>query len=162
MLFRSMMPLIVDSEKERYIKRLENFSKKKKQSNELHVDETYDKITKEKNDALYLFFIRKLETKPYDAIFGGQLKVLKNGEDQFEKLTLEEQVEVLLNILSVFQTGRTTGCDLKALGGVGQAAIFTTNSKLSNWKKSFKDVRIVDISAAGLHRKVSQNLLELL
>lgn len=162
LVFGSMMPLIVDGEKERYIKRLESFSKKKKQSNELHVEETYDKITKEENSSMYSFFENKLETKPYDEIFGGQLKVLKNGEDQFEKLTLEEQVEVLLNILSVFQTGRTTGCDLKALGGVGQAAIFTTSSKLSNWKKSYKDVRIIDISAAGLHRKVSQNLLELL
>lgn len=162
LVFGSMMPLIVDGEKERYIKRLESFSKKKKQSKELYVEETYDKITKAENSSMYSFLKSKLETKPYNEIFGGQLKVLRNGEDQFEKLTLEEQVEVLLNILSVFQTGRTTGCDLKALGGVGQAAIFTTSSKLSNWKKSYKDVRIIDISAAGLHRKVSQNLLELL
>ena len=162
LVFGSVMPLIVDGEKERYIKRLESFSKKKKQSKELYVEETYDKITKAENSSMYSFLKSKLETKPYNEIFGGQLKVLRNGEDQFEKLTLEEQVEVLLNILSVFQTGRTTGCDLKALGGVGQAAIFTTSSKLSNWKKSYKDVRIIDISAAGLHRKVSQNLLELL
>ena len=103
-----------------------------------------------------------MATKPYDAIFGNQLKVLEKGRDQFEKLTLEEQVEVLLNILSIFQTGRTTGCDLKALGGAEQAAIFTTNSKLSNWKKTYKEIRIIDISVAGLHRKASQNLLELL
>ena len=77
-------------------------------------------------------------------------------------MNLEQQVDTLLNVLSIFKTGRTTGCDLKALGGAGQAGIFTENSKLSNWKKSYKDVRIVDISAAGLHRKISQNLLELL
>lgn len=162
LLFRSMMPLIVNSEKERYIKRLESFSKKKKQSTLLHVDEKYDKIIKEENSALYSFFVHKLETKPYDVIFGNQLKVLQDGENKFEKLTLEEQVETLLNVLSIFQTGRTTGCDLKVLGGVGQAAIFTGSSKLSNWKKAYEDVRIVDISAAGLHRKMSQNLLELL
>ena len=157
-----MMPLIVDSKKEIYIKHLENFSKKKKQNHELQVEEKYDKITKEENSFLYLFFESKLKTKPYETIFGGQLEVLKNGKDQFERLALETQVEVLLNILSVFQTGRTTGCDLKEIGGAGHAAVFTISSKLSNWKKAYKDVRIVDISAAGLHRKVSQNLLELL
>ena len=160
--FGSMMPLLVDSKKDRYIKRLENFSNKKKQSNELCVDETYDKITKEENSELYSFLANKLEKNPYRAIFGSQSKVLQAGKSKFENLKLEEQVETLLNILSIFRTGRTTGCDLKALGGVGQAAIFTGSSKLSNWKKSYTDVRMVDVSASGLHRKVSQNLLELL
>lgn len=160
--FGSMMPLLVDREKETYIKRLESFSKRKQQSTVLLVDETYDKITKEKNRELFSFFSNKLKEKPFCIVFGSQLQVLQSGEKVFEKLTLEKQVEILLNILSIFQTGRTTGCDLKILGGVGQAAIFTGSSKLSNWTKSYKDVRIVDISAAGLHRKISQNLLELL
>ena len=160
--FGSMMPLLVDREKETYIKRLESFSKRKQQSTALLVDETYDKITKEKNRELFSFFSNKLKEKPFCIVFGSQLQVLQSGEKVFEKLTLEKQVEILLNILSIFQTGRTTGCDLKILGGVGQAAIFTGSSKLSNWTKSYKDVRIVDISAAGLHRKISQNLLELL
>lgn len=99
---------------------------------------------------------------PYCLIFGSQLQVLHDKENEFENLKLEQQVETLLNVLFIFKTGRTTGCDLKALGGAGQAGIFTESSKLSNWKKSYKDVRIVDISAAGLHRKISQNLLELL
>lgn len=160
--FGSMMPLLVDREKETYIKRLESFSKRKQQSTALLVDETYDKITKEKNRELFSFFSNKLKEKPFCTVFGSQLQVLQSGEKVFEKLTLEKQVEILLNILSIFQTGRTTGCDLKILGGVGQAAIFTGSSKLSNWTKFYKDVRIVDISAAGLHRKISQNLLELL
>ena len=162
LVFGSMMPLIVDSEKERYIKRLESFSKKKKQSKELYVEETYDKITKAENSSMYSFFESKLKIKPYGAIFGDQLKVLEKGEDQFEKLTLEEQVEALLNILSVFQTGRTTGCDLRLIGGGATVGRMYNNAKLSNWKKSYRDVRIIDISAAGLHRKISQNLLELL
>lgn len=160
--FGSMMPLFVDGKKEQYIKRLESFSKKKKQNNSLLVDEVYDKITKEENRELFLFLTNKVEEEPYCLIFGSQLQVLHDKENEFENLNLEQQVETLLNLLSIFKTGRTTGCDLKLLGGAGQAGIFTESSKLSNWKKSYKDVRIVDISAAGLHRKTSQNLLELL
>ena len=162
LVFGSMMPLFVDNKKESYIKRLESFAKKKKQNNSLLVDEVYDKITKEENGELFLFLTSKVKEKPYCLIFGSQLQVLHDKEKEFENLNLEQQVDTLLNVLSIFKTGRTTGCDLKALGGAGQAGIFTENSKLSNWKKSYKDVRIVDISAAGLHRKISQNLLELL
>lgn len=162
LVFGSMMPLFVNNKKEIYIKRLESFSKKKKQNNFLFVDEVYDKITKEENRELFLFLTNKVEEEPYCLIFGSQLQVLHDKENEFENLNLEQQVETLLNLLSIFKTGRTTGCDLKLLGGAGQAGIFTESSKLSNWKKSYKDVRIVDISAAGLHRKTSQNLLELL
>lgn len=160
--FGSMMPLFVAGKKEQYIKRLESFYKKKKQNNSLLVDEVYDKITKEENRELFLFLTNKVKEMPYCLIFGSQLQVLHDKENEFKNLKLEQQVETLLNVLSIFKTGRTTGCDLKALGGARQAGIFTESSKLSNWKKSYKDVRIVDISAAGLHRKISQNLLELL
>lgn len=162
LVFGSMMPLFVDNKKESYIKRLESFAKKKKQNNSLLVDEVYDKITKEENRELFLFLTNKVKEMPYCLIFGSQLQVLHDKENEFENLKLEQQVETLLSVLFIFKTGRTTGCDLKALGGAGQAGIFTESSKLSNWKKSYKDVRIVDISAAGLHRKISQNLLELL
>ena len=57
---------------------------------------------------------------------------MRNGSEGIP----EERVKVLLNVLSIFQTGRTTGCDLKVLGGVGQAAIFGVSSKLYNWFES--------------------------
>ena len=161
-LLSSMMSLIMDEEKEKYVKKLENFDKKKKENNTIKVNEKYDGILKEKNKALYLYFAEKLKEKPYNIVFSGQFEVLNKGKNKFEKMTMEDQVEVLLNILSIFRTGRTPGCDLRAIGGVGKAAVVTNNSKFSNWKKSYSDVRIIDISAAGLHEKVSENILELL
>lgn len=162
LVFGSMMPLFVDSKKESYIKRLESFSKKKKQNKALLVDEVYDKITKEENCELFLFLTNKVKETPYCSIFGSKLQVLHNKENEFKNLKLEQQVDTLLNVISIFKTGRTTGCDLKVFGGSLNSGIFTEDSKISNWKKSYKDVRIVDVSAAGLHRKISQNLLELL
>ena len=36
------------------------------------------------------------------------------------------------------------------------------SSSLSNWKKKYRDVRMIDRSAAGLFESTSENLLELL
>ena len=49
----SMMPLILSSEWEQYVKRLESFSAKKEKNKNLTVNAEYDKITRDKNIALY-------------------------------------------------------------------------------------------------------------
>lgn len=162
LVLNSMVPLILDLEKEKYIKRLENFEKKKSENPKIKVDAIYDKITSEGNADLYSFFETKLGNKPFVTVFGNQKDVVESGRDKFKKLNLEDQVRVLLNLLYVFRTGRTSGCDLKLIGGAGNAAVFTASSKLSNWSKTYRNVQIIDISPAGLHKQVSQNLLELL
>lgn len=161
-LLSSMMSMVMDAEKESYVKLLENFVKKRNENSSVTVNEKYDGITKVQNNRVYEFFESKLKASLYKIAFGGQGEVLEVGKDKFEKLSLEEQAEALLNILSIFTTGRTPGCNLKLIGGAGKAAVFTNSSKLSNWKKSYQDVRIIDVSAAGLHKKQSENILELL
>ena len=68
----------------------------------------------------------------------------------------------LMQILQLF--GRmTVGCDLTGIGGAGRAASTVGFSAyISNWKKNYSDVRIIDSSASGLHERVSENLLELM
>lgn len=161
-LLSSMMSLAMDKEKEQYVKRLENFDKKIKVNSSIKVDEKYDALTREENDELYLYLAGKLTSNPYNIVFGGQLELLQSGKSIFEKLSIEEQVATLLSILSIFKTGRTIGCDLKVINGGGKVAALKNSTKLSNWKKSYSDVRIIDVSPAGLHKKVSENILELL
>lgn len=84
------------------------------------------------------------------------------GRDAFIALSLEEQTMALLNILLLFKTSRSGGVDLSAVGGKSEVGDVKRSSKLSNWKKNFKDVRIVDVSPAGLHEQTSANLLDLL
>ena len=59
--------------------------------------------------------------------------------------------------------GRSSqGIDLTPIGGVKSAGVPFLSSALSNWKKLYADVRIVDPSPAGLFERASVNLLTLL
>lgn len=160
--FTSLMPLIVDEIKERYLKALEEFSKKKQLNEKICVDEEYDGISREKNEELYLFFKRKVETYPYNKAFGSQQEILEKGYERFSDLSIEEQAIFLLKLLEIFKTGRTGGCDLTAIGGKKGVGEYTNSSMLSNWRKRFSDVRIIDESASGLYRFSTENILEYL
>ena len=70
-------------------------------------------------------------------------------------------MQALCGIVSLF--GRNgQGADLRLIGGAGKAGVSMLSSAVSNWKKYYSDVRIIDQSAAGLYEKQSVNLLELL
>lgn len=67
-----------------------------------------------------------------------------------------------MNIQTVF--GRmTSGCDLSLIGGSSNSgATVNFSSTISNWKKLYSDVRIIDQSPSGIWEKRSENILELL
>ena len=67
---------------------------------------------------------------------------------------------VLLSILGLF--GRANKADLSEIGGAPSAGVAALSSSISNWKKNYTDVRIVDRSASGLFETVSDNILDLL
>ena len=75
-------------------------------------------------------------------------------------LSPDEQADVLLQIQGLFC--RANKADLTAIGGVASAGSATLSYSLSNWKKNYTDVRIIDQSASGLFEKSSENLLDLL
>ena len=145
-----------------YLKKLEMFVEKLGKNPNYQYDETYDKVSKEKNLELYDIYIDKLEHSIYQKRINSPVKTLINGKTKFVELDIEEQAKVLLNIQQVF--GRMTGgCDIRTIGGgKNSAATNTLNVNISNWKKNYSDVRIIDSSVSGLWEKQSQNLLELL
>ncbi|MBR6535212.1 MAG: hypothetical protein IKT65_06495, partial [Clostridia bacterium] len=156
-----MESLKVGTEFETYIKKLESFSNKKKKNSNIVYSERYDEISSEKNIALYDLFIEKLQNSLYAKRPANPSDALINGKERFEKLSPPEQAEVLLQILGLF--GRAKNADLSAIGGVSTAGVATLSSNISNWKKNYTDVRIIDASASGLFEKVSDvNLLDLL
>lgn len=164
LLMTSMVPLGVISEQEQYIKRLESFCSKKQKNTKLVLNEKYDKITVLENQKLYDFFEGKIIQKPFKNAAFAQIvaEILRTGRIEFSKLSVEDQVMVLLQILSVFATGRKGGCDLSFIGGKKKTADFVISSKFTNLRERFSDIRLIEMSASGLHEKQSQNLLELL
>lgn len=145
-----------------YIKRLEKFVEKRNENTNLKYDEKYDQISKDKNLDLYNLYIRKYGYSIYKKRVNSPVEVLVKGKERFVKLDVYDQAQVLLNIHQTF--GRLSGgCDLTAIGGVKNAAVTTISTNISNWKKNYKDVRLIDSSVTGLWEKQSdKNILELL
>lgn len=145
---------------EAYVKRLESFDNKAKKNTNIVFSEKYDGITKEKNIALYDHYIQKLQIKPYSLRPNNPCNILVKGREKFTSLSHVEQIRVLLSVQGLF--GRAIKADLSAIGGAAASGVTTLSSSLSNWKKNYTDVRIIDQSASGLFETVSENLLDLL
>ena len=156
------MPFISDYNINLYIKHLEQFDEKCKKNKNFIYKKEYDKVSAEENLSLYDLYIDKLKNSIYSKRPNNPVETLEKGRDKFISLGIKEQASALLSIHQVF--GRVSGgCDLQLVGGAGTAAATKSfHANVSNWKKNYSDVRIIDSSATGLWEKVSDNLLELL
>ena len=145
-----------------YLKKLEKIVEKVKNNKNYIYSEEYDIVSSEINEKLYDLYINKLEKSIYSKRVNNPLKILLDGKSDFVLLGVVDQAKVLINIHQVF--GRTTGgCDLSLIKGKAKsAATVSFSSSISNWKKYYKDVRIIDSSVSGLWQKTSNiNLLDL-
>lgn len=147
-IFAPMTPLILGAEAEEYIKKLDSFLKKRSVNPSIHLEEAYDEISAQKNLELYDKLTEKLAASPFRKLPASAklYKELSSGRNEFQCLALQEQVAFLSDRIAFFQRQKS-----KVL-----------SATLSNWKKNYSDVRIIDSSPAGLHETRSQNLLELL
>lgn len=145
-----------------YLKKLEAVSEKIVRNPKYVYSEYFDKITKEKNMELYDLYLEKLKNSIYSKRINNPVATVESGREKFASLEIKDQVITLLNLNRVF--GRMSGgCDLRLIGGKEKsAATVSFSATVSNWKKSYSDVRIIDQSASGLWEKKSDNILELL
>lgn len=162
-LLKSLAPIKLSAHFESYVQRLESYDRKRADNKSLRIYEDYDGINAAENLALYDELTGKLTKRPFSlAVFANQLPVLRKGRERFIGLSLEEQTAALLNMILLFKTSRAGTVDFSLIGGMAKSGLIRCSSKLSNWKKNYKDVRIVDVSPAGLHEQTSENLLGLL
>lgn len=158
----NMMPFKTSTENEFYIKKLESLLEKHKKNERFIWDEKYDIVSIEKNIELYSLYVEKLSSWPYNTRPGNATFVNKliSRSDDFAKLDIFKQTDVLLQIQGTL--GRMKQADLKCLNESSSSGIIKLSMNLSNWKKNYADVRIVDRSASGLYELVSDNILDLL
>ncbi|SEI43813.1 CRISPR-associated endonuclease Csn1 [Lachnospiraceae bacterium A10] len=146
-----------------YIHKIEKFVEKVNQNRKYIFDEEFDKVSRNKNIELYDLYIEKYENTIYEKRLNRPIEFLKKGRELFLELSIIEQCVVLLNVLNTFNRAGTQGVDLTSIGGSKITASTTgLSSTINNWKKNYKDVRIIDMSPSGLWEKQSDNLLELL
>ena len=155
----SAMSLITDKSIADYIKTVSSFISKYK-IDKNRTAESYPGITREMNNDLYQELVIKMTNNPFDVMLGSIGKKIEKRFEAFKTLSITEQTISLANVISVFKTGRSTGCDLKLIGESGQAGVITLNSDLTKLKGR-KQIFIIDQSPTGLFEKKSVNLLEL-
>ena len=147
-----------------YVKKLENLVEKVSKNPSYIYTEKYDKVNRKENEQLYELYVDKLKNSIYCKRWAVRvpLDILINGKSTFDQLSEIKQAEVLLNIHSIF--GRNTmGSDLSALGGKkNSGATNSFSSLVSNWRKSYSDIRLINISPSGIWEQQSKNLLDLL
>ena len=158
----SLMSFATDKKIERYIKRLERLVEKTDSNRNYIVDEKYDFVTKQENLELYVLYLEKASDSVYAKRPNMPIETLRNGKARFEQLDVLSQAKVLLNIHTVFGRLSSSGCDLSLIGGVKNAGVPLLSAALSNWKKSYSCVRIIDRSAGGLWESATDNILTLL
>lgn len=158
----NMMPFATSWAFEQYIKKLESFEEKRKKNPSIVWDEKHDGITKEINEALYNHYMDKLSKWPFNKRPGSNALVekLTKRSGDFKKLNVPDQAYVLLQIQGIF--ARVKQADLKHLAESSSSGIATMSTNLSNWKKAYTDIRIIDQSSSGLYETASENLLDLL
>ena len=157
-----MTPLILGTETEQYIKYLDSFGKKKAANSSIQLDSQHDHITKEENINLYDILTQKLQSDPFQKLPANPYQLLKKERNRFCELTEEAQILCLTNLLLYFQRSGNNGIDLSLLGGSKKSGTKLLNASLSNWKKNYSNVQILDCSPAGLRENYSENLLDLL
>ena len=159
----NVMPFKTSPENEFYIKKLESLHEKHKKNERFIWDQKYDMVSIAKNVELYDIYVQKLFSWPYNTRPGNATLVNKliSRSADFAKLDVFKQTEVLLQIQGIL--GRMKQADLKNLNESSSSGEMTLSLNISNWKRLYSDVRIVDRSASGLYESVSKdNILDLL
>ena len=72
------------------------------------------------------------------------------------------QYECLKNMILYLKTNRSDDCNMSAMGGKPQSGAVYLSANISNWKKNYSDVRIIDRSSSGLFEHRTGNLLNLI
>lgn len=160
LLLQSMIQFRSDSYWKYYLKKLDRYTEKTKANKNYIYDQTYDVVCKEKNLELYDLYIAKMRDSIYGKRMNSPFDCIVTGRDMFIGLDISTQCSTLLSIHQAFAR-MSSSCDLTAIGGKPKSAVTTLSTAVSNWKKNYSDVRIVDSSTSGLWERQSDNLLDL-
>lgn len=150
-----------DVYKTEYIRKVEKAFEKIKSNPAIVLDAEHLGIAADKNLMLYDYYVEKLSTYPYDKRPANPKEILKSGKNRFVSLSILEQIKCLVEIHKLFIRVASVS-NLESIGGKASAGTVTLSSTLSNWAKSYRVVRLVDISPTGLFENTSKNLLDLI
>ena len=143
------MQLILDAESEKYIKRITEYMKKCDEQKKERPVTDFDCISAEENLRLYCQLCEKTENTILKVKFSGLAKILNDGRQKFERLSLYKQCYVLLEVLKILHCNVTTGDMKYIIGGKGKNGTVYMGNKLPSEDK-VKSFKLINQSITGL------------
>ena len=154
--YKPAMQLVLDSNSEAYTKKIANYLNKCVELKSEKPITIHDGITLEQNLALYDVLAKKLGDTVLNVKFSGTAKVMNNKRAVYEKLSLKEQCEFIMQVLNIVHANVRTG-DLSLLGEAKKSGTVTTSSKIAP-TKNIRSFKIIDQSVTGLFEKETEIL----
>ena len=142
---RTAVPLFVSSECEKYVKKIENYRKKKAKNIKYELLPEFDKITKEDNEKLYKELTEKASNSIFSKRPGNKAGVFNSSSEEFKVLSLDSQIIVLESMINYFN--RDGLCNLELIGDVKMAGVLRMPAKIL---KGGKSLAVIDQSITGL------------
>lgn len=153
MYINSNMQLKLSGEYTEYFHKLEKAFELKDCS---EIDKIGNKvITKERNTDLYDIILDKLSYDAYSSKKNSIVGILKKGKETFKSISVEEQVNMLLEIINNLY-GKKQTVDLEKIGGSKHSGLCTCSREVSK----YSEAKLLHKSATGLYSK-EINLLEI-
>lgn len=156
----SLETLVVAPKYENYIKKIFTFLEKKKTDKALTV-KTYMGFSQEMNMELFDVLVDKYLNSIFSKQYKNEGELLSENRDKFNEYSIDEQVFVLSEMVSLLKTGHKGGANFEMVGGKKSSGVKNISSKMENMRKRCKEVYIIDQSPSGLSEMKSENLLEL-
>ena len=147
-IYKPAMQLVLDSESEMYAKKIAKYLEKCAELKKEKPITQLDGITYDKNILLYDTLSDKLNNTVLNVKFTNTAKIMRDKKPVFEKLSLKEQGEVIMQILNIVHANVRSG-DLSLLGESKKSGIVTSSSKISP-TKNIKSFKIINQSITGL------------
>ena len=151
-IMKSAVQLCLNRETVNYLKSVEKVAERRTEKKDYQADEK-DGVNTEKNLIAYKLLMEKSSNGIYKKRAGNQAGIFEKGLEKFEKLVLEEQCKVILEMLKYFKCNAELS-NLKAIGGSVNAGKLLISKELSK----YSSVVEINPSVTGLF----ENELDLL
>ena len=152
-----------NKEDEHYAKKIENILAKRSKNPNFQIDINYDKVSSKTNIDFYERLLTKFDSHPFNKRPNNGLDILISGKSLFieQSNDIEGQLKTLMSMVSIM-TNSGGSVDLSFLSGKEKSCVYSINIKLSNVKKNYKSLTLIDQSPTGLFEIESENLLNFL
>lgn len=102
-------------------------------------------LSKEKNQMVYNQLVDKVTNSLYSKQAGVMSRLIQEGQEKFEKISLEEQCNVLIQIFTNYQANQVA--DLSLIGGSSQTGKLYLNKKITD----AKEFKLISQSVTGIY-----------